>query len=142
MGKYLPGKHPPSVCTLYWWDELLRQRKAHTGIYYEEFTECCQPEDSAYSVICAKGQGCAVTDGDSPETRVPYCVDSFDACRACADKHDPLFNTYLCHVHGSDMCYRSPDPVTCKQEYGPSATFCYGVLAKDPIFHDVTSNES
>lgn len=111
--------------------------------YPEEYTECCQPPDSDYSVVCAKGQGCAVTEGDSPETRVPYCIDSFEACRACADQYNTAggtFNTYLCHVHETQMCFHSPDPESCQEAYGPSATFCYGVYADHAP--DVVTNES
>merc|ERR1719215_1266688 len=34
--------------------------------YYEEYNECCQPEGSDFSVLCAKGQGCAQTDNHVP----------------------------------------------------------------------------
>lgn len=93
--------------------------------YYEEYNECCQPEGSNYSVICGKHQGCAQTDNG-----VPYCVDAFEACRVCTPLFPAGFRSLMCHVHGSDTCFHAPDPVSCKQVGGDSATFCFG---SDPI---------
>lgn len=97
---------------------------AHTltpECYEEEYNECCHPEGSDYSVICAKGQGCVSTPNG-----VPYCVDAFEACRFCQPKFPKEVNTYLCHPYGSDTCYHAPEPVSCKDVWGPSATFCFG----------------
>jgi len=101
--------------------------------YPAEYTECCHPEGSEYSVICAKGQGCGQTNG------VPYCIDSFEACRKCAPRFKEGLRTYLCYQQETDTCYWSPDPESCREAYGETSTWCPGVFG-DLVFD--ASNES
>merc|ERR1712014_147312 len=103
--------------------------------YLEEYNECCHPEGAEFSVVCAKGQGCASTDNG-----VPFCVDQFEACRFCESSHKDI--SYLCHPYSSDMCFPSPDPKSCREAYGQDATFCYGVYANAPDWHEPTNSSN